>query len=81
MNASNGTNPANQLLSVSLEEHQIGCQLCQANLGRKPIPNLGGGPTVCSERIRIIAEWADKEGRVNNIVARTEYGHEAPRGL
>lgn len=79
MNSSNGETPERPPLNVAITAHLNGCGVCQANLKRKPVPNLGGSPTLCSELLdihRIYAEW---EGEVNNIVARDEYGNSAPR--
>jgi hypothetical protein len=81
MNSYSGENVERLPLSDVLANHLNGCGLCQENLTRKPIANLGGSKTVCSERLTIIAEWAATEGRINNIVARDEYGNEARKGL
>ncbi len=78
MSESNGEKTERPLLNDVLEKHLNGCPICLDNLGRKPVPNMGGSQTVCSERLSIIQQWADTEGRVNNIVARDEYGNEAP---
>jgi len=78
MNKSHGENTERPPLNDVLTKHLNGCPICQDNLSRKPIPNMGGSRLVCSERLRLIQEWADAEGRANNIVAHDEYGNQAP---
>lgn len=78
MSESHGENMERPPLSDVLAKHLAGCRQCQDNLQAKPIPNMGGSPIVCSERLRLIQQWADTEGKLNNIVARDEYGNQAP---
>lgn len=79
MSESDGTTTEYPPLSDVVTAHQNGCETCQQNRERKPIPNLGGSPTLCSELIGIFQQYAQREGEVNNIVAHDEYGNAAPR--
>jgi hypothetical protein len=63
-------------LHVQLKEHLESCSQCQSNLTSKPI-GMGSVTQLCSNYQDIIAVWAEKEGRVNNIVAHDEYGNQA----
>jgi hypothetical protein len=67
-----------------LADHLTGCEKCQVLMEGPPFPNLMTKTStiiydVCSERMRLIREWAVNEGRVNNIVAHDEYGNKARR--
>lgn len=69
-------------LSDVLANHLTGCEQCkQASEQARPVPNLNpfGQMTtkLCPEWFKIIAEYAKQEGKVNNIVARDEFGNEA----
>jgi hypothetical protein len=65
-------------LNDVLQKHLAGCNICQSSLDMKPVPNLGGTPRLCSEWFEIISDYAQYEGEVNNVVARDEFGNEAP---
>ncbi len=80
MNESSGISQALRPLNDVLQEHLTGCRQCQEATQGKPIGNLAGQTCrLCSEWFRIIREWADKEGEVNNVVAHDEYGNPAGR--
>lgn len=81
MNSSDGIVRAYQPLGDILQEHLTGCAQCQASLSRTPTPNLNptGTTGLCSKWFQIIREWADEEGKVNNVVAEDEYGNQAIR--
>lgn len=66
-------------LSDVLHDHLTGCEQCQNSLKGKPVPNLNptGSVTVCSEWFQILRDYAEREGRVNNIVRHDEYGNYA----
>lgn len=64
-------------LNDAVKTHLDGCLICQVNLRRKPVPNVGGNKNVCSDLLAIYQAYADYEGEVNNIVAHDEYGNHA----
>jgi hypothetical protein len=51
-------------------------------LSAKPVPNLNkvGQRKLCQEWFRILGDYAQTEGRLNNVVAHDEYANEAVRG-
>lgn len=65
-------------LNDVLQRHLIGCRQCRESLEERPT-GFGQRTTLCSEWQEIITNYADQEGKVNNVVARTEYGYDAPR--
>lgn len=64
-------------LNDVVQAHLKGCAMCERNSKAKPIPNLGGSKLLCSELLNIYQEYAEYEGKVNNVVARDEFGNEA----
>lgn len=78
MSEQDGTSTEYQPLDDVLQDHQNGCEACQRyHVNGAPLPNVNTSPMACSRRMMIIRRWAENEGRVNNIVRRTEYGTEA----
>lgn len=79
-NNTDSTNSEYPLLNDALQNHLTGCAQCQmgTEMGT-PVPNLNksGKVPLCQEWFRIISDYAQHEGQVNNIVARDEYGNEA----
>lgn len=65
-------------LEALITEHLNNCSKC--NPPFKPI-KLGEKAGFCSDYWDMIAEWSDREGQVNNVVAHDEYGNQAPRNL
>lgn len=64
-------------LHEQLSDHLQNCSRCQSEIqGHKPL-GMGQRTALCSEYQDIIAVWAEKEGRVNNIVAHDEFGNAA----
>jgi hypothetical protein len=78
MSLFDGTTPEYPPLNDVLQAHLKQCARCSESLKRKPV-GLGSKPALCSEWFRIIDEWADQEGKANNIVAHDEYGNEASK--
>lgn len=72
------TGPEFPPLNDVLQNHLTGCQLCRQTLEQRPT-GLGQRTPLCSEWQEIIEWYADQEGIINNVVARTEYGYDAPR--
>lgn len=68
-------------LSDVLEAHLRKCERCQASLTAKPVPNVlqphMTRTRLCGEWFAIIQNYAQYEGEINNVVARTETGAEA----
>lgn len=63
-------------LGERLARHLENCSECQSTLTKRP-KGFGTTTELCSSYQAIIAEWANQEGWVNNIVAHDEYGNEA----
>jgi hypothetical protein len=79
MNDANSTSGVSHSLNDAVQEHVNSCSQCSKLIkSLRPI-GLGATSPLCSEYWRIIREWSDTEGYVNNIVAHDEYGNEAPR--
>lgn len=76
MSQSNFTSEEFPPLSDVLTAHLNGCETCQASLKQKPIGNLQGNSPLCSKWFGIISDYAQFEGKVNNVVARDEFGNE-----
>lgn len=66
-----------QPLADVLENHLTGCEQCQQSLKAKPVPNLGGKPSLCPEWFGILRDYANYEGQVNNVVRHDEFGNYA----
>lgn len=77
MNNTDSMNSEYPQLNDALQNHLIGCEQCLKTLEQNPVPNLGGKSEHCPEWFKIIREWSQNEGKVNNIVARDEFGNEA----
>jgi hypothetical protein len=63
-------------LHEQLASHLETCSECQQTLIQRPA-GMGTVTQLCSSYQDIITVWAEKEGRVNNIVAHDEYGNQA----
>jgi hypothetical protein len=72
-----GTGEEYPPLNDVLQNHLTGCKFCQSSLNKRPVA-MGGKPNLCSEWFAILADYAQMEGKVNNVVARDEYGNAAP---
>jgi hypothetical protein len=59
--------------------HLVDCSQCRdATEHNKPV-GLGGKSRLCSEYWHLQMMRANYEGAVNNVVAHTEHGDEAPK--
>jgi hypothetical protein len=76
-NDSDSTSTENPPLHDRLTDHLANCSECQATIKSKTPLGIGTISKHCSEYQRIISEWAEHEGAVNNIVAHDEYGNQA----
>jgi hypothetical protein len=65
-----------QPLHERLARHLENCSKCQASLIKRPM-GFGTVTDLCSDYQAIIAEWANREGEVNNIVDHDEFGNKA----
>lgn len=75
MSDTNSTSDDSPSLHEMLSEHLTTCEKCQS-APTTPLA-LGQRDRHCSKYLAIIREWADSEGRANNIVSHDEYGNEA----
>lgn len=66
-------------LSVAVQTHLQNCETCERNMDKKPVPNLNpkGSNKLCSDLLEIYRRYSEYEGRVNNVVAKDEFGNEA----
>lgn len=78
MSDSNSSSQDSPSLHEMLSEHLATCKNCQDAVGQKPM-GLGQPSKFCFKYLAIIHEWADNEGRVNNIVNHDEYGNEGTK--
>jgi hypothetical protein len=78
MNDSDSTSTENLPLHEQVQNHLQTCSKCQSVLeARKRVQGLGQRIRLCSEYIAILQNYANNEGRVNNIVDHDEYGNQA----
>lgn len=75
MSDTNSTSDDSRSLHEMLSEHLAACEKCQS-VPKTPLA-LGQRDRHCFNYLAIIRQWADREGRVNNIVSHDEYGNEA----
>ena len=75
MNDTNSTSGDSRSLHEMLSEHLAACGKCQS-VTTEPL-GLGQRDRHCFKYLAIIHQWADNEGRVNNIVSHDEFGNEA----
>jgi hypothetical protein len=66
------------LLADVLSLHLTFCSSCQPD--SRPV-GLGQRSALCGGYWELVQQWADAEGEANNVVARDEYGNDAPRKL
>jgi hypothetical protein len=62
----------------AIQMHLVDCDQCRSAAERNRPVGLGGKSRQCSEYWHLQMLRADYEGSVNNIVAHTEFGDEAP---
>ena len=77
MSDSASTSTDGPSLHEKLSTHLANCSECQATIKSTTPLGIGTLSKLCSEYRRIISEWADTEGMVNNVVAHDEYGNRA----
>lgn len=67
-------------LDDQIAMHLVDCSQCRDAVMRLKPVGLGQKSGHCDTYWQLQTMRAKYEGRVNNIVARTEYGDEAPKG-
>jgi len=69
-----------QSLGVSLARHLETCSECIETFLHHPT-GFGSVTQLCSEYQSIIAEWANREGEINNVVDHDEFGNQASTAI
>lgn len=73
-----------QVGSFSIDDaiamHLVDCEQCRRAIETLKPRGLGQKTGLCDRYLQLQLMRADYEGMQNNVVARTEYGHEAPQG-
>lgn len=58
--------------------HLVDCDQCRFAYERQSPRQLGQKTGLCDEYLHLQVMRANFEGKINNVVAHTEYGDEAP---
>lgn len=64
---------------VIISMHLLDCDQCRKAIAGKPV-GIGQKTGLCDVYLQLQLLRAQEEGRVNNVVAYTEYGDEAKKG-